>query len=501
MLDSSVIKQLAVEEAGRIKQSPNRKIYLVDASPRYTDELFSVYPWISERTANIDSSKFGEFDGDSYYIIANDYPCESYDRMITDGVRQESVNVFFFPNKETQFQLDELDRLPGEPLRDIIVFRSGPHASQYVPGMDYDDNARALFEYMVENGYNERWKLVWIVKDPRESDFISNKYANVEFVSWDWSDTEDEELRDRYYENLFLAKFVFFTDAYGFARNCRCDQVRVQLWHGCGYKTRVNFSRCEHRYEYNIVIGEEYRKIHERIYGLRDDQVLITGYPKEDWLFDPCKEWKELFGIPEATKYIFWMPTFRKAKGVLSELDEKGFDGDTGLPIVNTKSQMDELNDLLGNHDTVLVIKLHPFQDRDRINVDDYSNIRMIENKDLYRHRLPINRVLGNADALISDYSSTVVDYLVLDRPVAYTLEDIEEYENSRGFVFDNVRDWFAGKEIWNFDDFLEFVVSVGQGTDPDREKRQDVRGRIHDFGDKRACERVLKVLGITKKV
>ena len=34
-----------------------------------------------------------------------------------------------------------------KPLEDIIIFRSGPMPESYIPGMDFDDNARALFEY------------------------------------------------------------------------------------------------------------------------------------------------------------------------------------------------------------------------------------------------------------------------------------------------------------------------------------------------------------------
>ena len=92
----------------------------------------------------------------------------------------------------------------------------------------------------------------------------------------------------------------------------------MQLWHGCGFKTRVNFVRCEKRYEYTTVISELYAKIHQDIYGLREDQILVTGYAKEDWLFHPVKEVWEALPIPRAEKYIFWLPTFRMAKNGLS---------------------------------------------------------------------------------------------------------------------------------------------------------------------------------------
>ena len=48
---------------------------------------------------------------------------------------------------------------------------------------------------------------------------------------------------------------------------------------------------------------------------------------------------------------------------------------------------------------------------------------------------IPVNRILGKADALISDYSSAAIDYLILDRPIGFLLKDVEEYGNSRGFI------------------------------------------------------------------
>ena len=44
------------------------------------------------------------------------------------------------------------------------------------------------------------------------------------------SDSGDISVRELYYKTLCLAKYFFFTDAYGFVRNCRPDQVRVQLF-------------------------------------------------------------------------------------------------------------------------------------------------------------------------------------------------------------------------------------------------------------------------------
>lgn len=95
----------------------------------------------------------------------------------------------------------------------------------------------------------------------------------------------------------------------------------------------------------------------------------------------------------------------------------------------------------------------------------------MIENDQLVEADIQINELLGWADALISDYSSAAIDYLILNRPIAFTLDDVEEYSSSRGFVFDNIRNWLPGKEIFSVDEFIEYVKEMGASIDSSKER------------------------------
>lgn len=431
-------------------------------------------------------------------VIISDYYREAYAKIrdVLETVNPD-VGVFYFANRETEYEESYRARYQNEPLENLIVFRSGPHASSYVKGMDFADNARALFEYALQTELNHQYELVWFVKNPAEFDQYRDM-ENVSFLSFDWSVSDNREERDAYYRALCLAKYIFFTDAYGFVRNCRSDQIRVQLWHGCGFKTRVNFVRCENRYEYTTVISDLYADIHADIYGLRKDQILVTGYAKQDWLFHPSEEDMKKLHIPHAGKYIFWLPTFRSTEHKLEQLNEYDLESETGLPIVDTKEKMKCLNALLEENNIVLIVKLHPFQDRNMICCDNYSNIYLIENEDLVAEDIPINRLLGRADALISDYSSAAVDFMLLDRPIAFMLEDLEEYGQSRGFVFDNIRDWLPGKEIFLFEDICVFIGEIANGRDATMDKRRALRKKMHKYCDDNNCQRILEALGIS---
>lgn len=509
------LKKLTQENIGELL---GKRICLFEKSVSYLRELCERYPLSDQIAFVVDTNErnLGKFAFQhrdmevlelSYLrqldlcrtgiVITSDYYSEAYKKIKSVlGGQIENMDIYYFANRETEYEEAYRARYAGCPLENMILFRSGPHASSYVSGMDFADNARALFEYALQIGLQHTYELVWLVKYPAEFERYK-EIENVSFVSYDWSVSEDRTERDAYYRVLCLAKYIFFTDAYGFARNCRKDQTRVQLWHGCGFKTRVNFVRCEERYEYTTVISDLYADIHADIYGLRKDQILVTGYAKEDWLFHPKEADMRKLRIPKAEQYLFWLPTFRSTERKLAQLNEYELVSETGLPIVNTREKMNRLNAILREVNMILLVKLHPFQNREAVHCEEYSNIILLENETLFQYDIPINRLLGWADALISDYSSAAVDYMLLDRPIAFMLEDVEEYEQSRGFVFDNIRDWLPGREIFTFEDVCAFVGEIGRRCDITAEKRRSLREKMHKYQDDQSCRRILEALGV----
>lgn len=434
----------------------------------------------------------------SVVLITSDYYNEAYEKLCVVGAVNEYLNViYYFENRETAYEMEWREKYRGQDLENIIIFRSGPHASSYIEGTDFYDNARALFEYMLANGYNQQYELVWLVKNPDDYSRY-NTYDNVNFLSFDWSVSKNEREREQYYRALCLAKYIVFTDAYGFARNCRKDQIRVQLWHGCGFKTRVNFVRCEKRYEYTTVISEVYSKIHQDIYGLRADQMLVTGYAKQDWLFEGLDEgkWRWL-QVPDDNKCVFWLPTFRTAAESLKILNERQTRSETGLPIADTMDKLVKLNEMLEEKKMILLIKLHPFQDKSAVTCKNMSHIILLDNHELFSRDIQINQLLSKADALISDYSSAAVDYMLLDRPIAFTLDDVEEYASSRGFVFDPIQDWLPGEALYTFEQFCGFLEEAAAGEDSTRDKRRMLTDKMHKYHDGNSCKRILEALKV----
>ncbi len=498
----------------------NKKIVIAGYSEEYLKEIYDEYPTLpfpefvldnySKRQGRKEvfgkelyvygNSKIADINEKVVFILATGYYENSYESMKRDGALEKTDDdVYYFVNKNTGYYQDYNEIYKDSPLLDLVLFRSGPGASYYVRNWDFADNARALFEYMAENGYTKKYELVWLVKNPSEFKHIEDKYENVHFISFDWAVSENKEERDIYYRALCRAKYIFFTEACAFCRYPREDQIRVQLWHGSGFKSRTGKSRFEEKCEYHTVSSELYAEVHSSELGVRKDQIRVTGNPKDDWIYHPIEDWNSKLNIPKAGHYIFWLPTFRTAVGKIAIVNDKAYDNETGIPVVDTLEQMNGLNEYLKSVDTCMVIKLHPVQDRDKVTKEKFSNIVFLENETLNSQDVPINRVLAYADALISDYSSVAVDYLLLDRPLAFTLDDADDYEKNRGFVFSPIRDWLPGALIDDYDEFMRFIRSIAEGDDYAAEKRKALLAKMHAYRDDKNSLRVLNALGIAK--
>ncbi len=496
----------------------HKKLICIGRSAAYINELCRRYPVLEriEAVVDGDSRNQGEmvFSGkkipvrdltflkredlsDRLLLITDDYYRELYDKIFRLLGESGAVgDVYFFADRETEYELYYREKYKNAPLENIIVFRSGPHASGYVEGMDFSDNARALFEYAISTGLNEKYELIWFVKSPAAfSEY--QKYKNVSFLPCEGSVSDCVKLRDSYYRVLCLAKYFFFTDAYGFVRNCRKDQIRVQLWHGCGYKKRLNTVSCRKRYDYMTVTSSLYAQIHAKEFGLRRSQMLITGCAKTDWLFKFSPEIQDTLRIPKADKYLFWLPTYRFSEKKMNKPVDGELKVKTGLPLVADMEEMENINRRLVRNNMILVIKPHPFQDSAVIAAGNFSNIILLKNELLVKYDIQTNQLLAAADALISDYSSTAVDYLVLNRPMAFLVDDAGSYSDRRGFVFEDIFRWLPGKKVFDINGFYEFIEEIGGGRDEMKEMRTNLRRKMHCYQDGSNCRRILEALKI----
>jgi len=130
-----------------------------------------------------------------------------------------------------------------------------------------------------------------------------------------------------------------------------------------------------------------------------------------------------------------------------------------------------------------------------RVENSELSNVRHISDAWLLRRGLTLYPLVGASDCLISDLSSIVADFLLLDRPIVLLFEDIDEYASSRGFSFNPITDYLPANVARTFNEFELELSSVLGGRDDCADRRAALRGLFFDYDDANAAERILKLV------
>ena len=130
----------------------NKKIYCYEKSSVYLGEFLDKYNLLDNIVSILDDFKRNqgsfEFRGkqidvvgtevletvdlsDVAILITSDYYMEAYERLCEiDNVSVSLNEIYYFVNAETEVELAYRERYKDSELEDMIVFRSGPHASE-----------------------------------------------------------------------------------------------------------------------------------------------------------------------------------------------------------------------------------------------------------------------------------------------------------------------------------------------------------------------------------
>ena len=340
-----------------------------------------------------------------------------------------------------------------------------------------------VFRYMLKEHLNDEYKLIWLVKDKRE--FKDVHIKNVRFVNYD---TKNKWERFKRLYLICTSRAMLYANKY--IGKIFPNQLYVYLMHGACIKSRLKHTREDEVNESDACITLspfllEYDIVEEHI---PRENFIITGYPRNDFLFLEENYVEKVFVGSCYKKVILWMPTFRKTS--CGRTDSQ-FDMPLGIPCLYSEEDCIKVNEELKKQNMLLVLKPHPAQDVSLIKSIDLSNFIIIYDKDLKEKGVQLYQFVGSTDALITDYSSIYYDYLLTQKKIGITTDDFDAYSEDTGFVFDNVFDILVGKYMNNADEFVEFVRYVASEEDELLEKRNEVSELVHAHHDNKSTERV----------
>ena len=375
-------------------------------------------------------------------------------------------NIFSFINKFSVHQLNK-----------ILI---------YDPNFDKFDNAGALFDYLIEKGYNGKYKIIYICRNYKE--LSKNHIDNVIF---------DRSFMGVYY--FLTSKYVFYRAAYIRMKPASGQHV-IQMWHGSPCKGGQP-GECRTDgwinpyYTGFLSASKHFDPIYSKVFSVPENKMILCGHPRTDDLFKPSPNYN--FG--NYNKLIIWTPTFRKywkqKYGIGTQLKNE----DNFLPII-TINDFEAVNNHLRDIGVKVVIKLHPSQNLDHYNIVEMDHLLLMSNDDFRRKGMDLYRFMAQCDAMITDYSSIYWDFLVLDRPIAFTEDDVDDYATGRGFIMDNPEKYKPGPKLFTIDDFYNFVDDVANNVDEYKKQRKEMNEYGNPVTDGNSCKRVLDSVGIKLK-
>ena len=270
------------------------------------------------------------------------------------------------------------------------------------------------------------------------------------------------------------SKIVVLHDNNYVVSNFKRDEVHViQLWHACGaIKKFGNVIKREYPIaNYNKVLStsDYWKQPYRQAFSVEEEDVLPFGLPRLDELFNQqwCEEKKAyLFNkYPQLKnkKIILYAPTFRG--NIYKGFRQIEF---------NAKKILEGLSD-----EYVIIYKFHPLVGNYQLEKDE----RIINMNHEDTHQL-----FTISDYLISDYSSIIFDYFILNKPVLLYIPDYEEYKQDLG-VFVDLDE--IGLPICN--DELDIINNIKQEIQLKNIK--ELKNTFFKYQDGKSTERVVQYI------
>lgn len=242
--------------------------------------------------------------------------------------------------------------------------------------------------------------------------------------------------------------------------------------------------------KYAVASSDFIAKLDSKCQNINYKKYRVTGYPRNDKILNPTNNmktsWHEYLGGYRYNRVILYAPTWRKE----GDKQTKFFPFDD--------FEIDSLVKYLRENKILLLMRPHIKDLEDNVSFEVFkertsnlsSNIRLATSKEF----TDVNDILPFIDILITDYSSIMTDFLLLDRPILFFAYDYVEFEELNGFVYDYY-EHLPGPDIKTFYEFCKYINMLTESIDDHKAKRQTLAKKAHKYFDSKASERVSQLI------
>lgn len=221
--------------------------------------------------------------------------------------------------------------------------------------------------------------------------------------------------------SLFLFYFASATFSSHGGRITRLTEIsrRVNIWHGIPIKS-VGAKRGDNPPTLSglaLSTSPKGTELMRTMYYANAPQFLEIGFPRNDLITQNLK-------MKSKINRLVYLPTYRMSTRGMAHFD--GLQLQNGLCLSDRELQ--ELNKFLNSKEIFLDIVVHPMA---KVILPENIHNILIVDPDNFESGLYSE--LGKYDALISDYSSVIIDFLLSNKPIIVFTPDKLEYQKTRG--------------------------------------------------------------------
>lgn len=286
-------------------------------------------------------------------------------------------------------------------------------------GRKFDDSPKVLYEYMKKNNRYSNFKLTWAFENPQNYPLDSSEKVKIDSL--------------KYYYIALKSKYWITNSSITRGLNFKNKKTKYIIFqHGTlGIKklgadianNNKSFKiKKEEEIDMFIIQGKKEAPILEKALNLKG-KIYELGLPRNDELYDAgineINVAKEKLNIPKNKKVILYAPTFREF------YKDNKLDSYVEMPF-NIEEMRKNFED-----EYILLITAH-YEVAKMLNIPE--NDPFVINAFKYPY---INDLLLASDIIISDYSSVVFDYAILEKPILCYAYDYEIYMEKRGTYID----------------------------------------------------------------
>ena len=230
--------------------------------------------------------------------------------------------------------------------------------------------------------------------------------------------------------------------------------------------------RCE-RWDFSVSSNRFSTEIWERVYPTSYESLEV-GYPRNDVLVnageDEVRRIRAELGIEPGQIAILYAPTHREHRS-------------SYVPVLDLAAVAAGLGP-----EYVVLARAHYFYDADPSLRELHREGRV---RDVASHP-SVEELCLAADVLLTDYSSIMFDYAVLDRPIVIHAPDWEAYRALRGTYFDLMAEP-PGHVTRTEDEVIAALRSGAASGEAATRARAEFRARFCSLEDGHAAERVVR--------